>query len=245
MPMSRACSGVRQTSCTVAPDRASSVATAVPQLPAPTTTGWRIGCWPPSHSHWSEMHDHTRLEISCASDWRGSRSSGRGKVSARPQRTVTRPGRISHPRRRRSVPRTATGTTGAPVSSTSRPTPRFGSPSGPGRTRVPSGKMPTTPPRSRITRAVSIASSSDSPRRMGNAPSASRSQAFHRLSNSSTFATKCSGRPRQHPIMNGSAKLRWFEAISTGPALGTCSSPIRRSRKYRWKKGCRIARTTQ
>ncbi len=191
------------------------------------------------------MHDHTRLEISCATDWRGSRSSGRGKVSARPQRTVTRPGRINHPRRRRSVPRTATGTTGAPVSSTSRPTPRFGSPSGPGRTRVPSGKMPTTPPRSRITRAVFIASSSDSPRRMGNAPSASRSQAFHRLSNSSIFATKCSGRPRQQPIMNGSAKLRWFEAISTGPVLGTCSRPIRRSRKYRWKKGCRITRTTQ
>ena len=92
MPMSRACSGVRQTSCTVAPERASSVATAVPQLPAPTTTGWRIGCRPPSHSHCSEMHDHTRLEISCASDWRGSRSSGRGKVRARPQRTVTRPG---------------------------------------------------------------------------------------------------------------------------------------------------------
>ena len=51
----------------------------------------------------------------------------------------------------------ATGTIGAPVSSASRPTPRFGSPSGPGRTRVPSGKMPTAPPRSRITRAVSIA----------------------------------------------------------------------------------------
>ena len=46
---------------------------AVRALPAPTTTGWRIGCRPPSHSHWSEMHDHTRLEISCATDWRGSR----------------------------------------------------------------------------------------------------------------------------------------------------------------------------
>ena len=78
-PSSRACSAVRQPSCTVAPDRASSVATAVPQLPAPTTTAWRIGCRPPSHSHCSEMHDHTRLEISCAAAWRGSRSSGRGK----------------------------------------------------------------------------------------------------------------------------------------------------------------------
>ena len=62
-----ACSGVRQPSCTEAPARASSVATAVPQLPAPTTTAWRIGGRPPSHSHWSETHDQTRFEISWAS----------------------------------------------------------------------------------------------------------------------------------------------------------------------------------
>ena len=230
-PSSRACSAVRQPSWTVAPERASSVATAVPQLPAPTTTAWRIGCRPPSHSHCREMHDHTRLEISCAAACRGSRSSGRGKRSARPHRIDTRRGRMRQPLRMSSVPRIATGTIGAPVSSARRPTPRLGSPSGPGRTRVPSGKMPTAPPRSRITRAVSIAASSASPRRIGKAPSASRIQAFQRLSNSSIFATKCSGRPRQQPIMNGSEKLRWLAASSTGPSLGMCSRPMRRSLK--------------
>ena len=51
----------------------------------------------------------------------------------------------------------ATGTTGAPVCSARRPTPRRGCPSGPGRVRVPSGKITTQSPRSRIRRAVSIA----------------------------------------------------------------------------------------
>ena len=47
----------------------------------------------------------------------------------------------------RSRPR---GTTGAPVSSARRPTPRLGQPGGPGRVRVPSGKISTTSPRARI-----------------------------------------------------------------------------------------------
>ena len=54
---------------------------------------------------------------------------------------------MRQPRRTSSVPITATGTTGAPVSSARRPTPRRGSPSGPGRTRVPSGKTTTQSPR--------------------------------------------------------------------------------------------------
>ena len=43
------------------------------------------------------------------------------------------------------------------------------------RIRVPSGKMQIVPPRSSTMRAVFIASSSDSPRRMGKAPSRDRS----------------------------------------------------------------------
>ncbi len=53
-----------------------------------------------------------------------------------------------------SVPITATGTTGAPLSSASRPTPRLARPSEPGRTRVPSGKISTMSPRPRIAFAV-------------------------------------------------------------------------------------------
>ena len=228
-------------------ERASSVATAVPQLPAPTTTAWRIGCRPPSHSHCSEMHDQTRLEISCASRLarlaveRTREASARGR-SGRSRGAGGCASRGGCPRCRGSRP----GRSGAPVSSARRPTPRLGSPSGPGRTRVPSGKMPTAPPRSRITRAVSIASSSDSPRRIGNAPSASRIQAFQRLSNSSIFATKRSGRPRQQPDHErvGEAAVvrgQQHRARPRGCARARCGAAGSRA----WKKGCRIARTTQ
>ena len=53
-------------------------------------------------------------------------SSVRGKVSARPARTLTFRGRIVQPRRTCSVPWTATGSTAAPVSRARRPKPRFG-----------------------------------------------------------------------------------------------------------------------
>jgi hypothetical protein len=56
--------------------------------------------------------------------------------------------------------------------------------------RVPSGKIMIASPRSTRMRAVSIASSSDSPRRIGNAPRAFRNQPIQRFSNSSRFATK-------------------------------------------------------
>ena len=55
-------------------------------------------------------------------------------------------GRMRQPLRTSSVPMTAIGTTGAPVCSARRPTPLRGAPSGPGRTRVPSGKSTTQSP---------------------------------------------------------------------------------------------------
>src|SRR5207247_1243229 len=93
--------------------RRGDQALAPDQLPAPTTIAWRAGGMPPSHSHCSDTHDQTRFAISCARPWRGSRSSGRGNVRARPQRTVTRRGRIRQPLRMFSVPMIATGTIGA------------------------------------------------------------------------------------------------------------------------------------
>ena len=121
----------------------------------------------------------------------GDGRSTRGNVSARPARMRTLCGRIRQPRRTASVPITATGTTGAPVSSARRPTPRRGRPSEPGRTRVPSGNMRTTSPRARIARAVAIDSWSDAPRSIGKAPSAlSSHETTGWKRNSSFFATK-------------------------------------------------------
>ncbi len=105
----------------------------------------------------------------------GDGCSVRGKVSGRPTRSFTLRGRIRQPRRTSSDPCTATGATAAPVSSARRPTPRFGVPNEPDRIRVPSGKMQTVPPRSRTSRAVSMAVSSDCPRRIGKAPTRDRS----------------------------------------------------------------------
>ncbi len=56
--------------------------------------------------------------------------------------------------------------------------------------RVPSGKIRRALPRSTSSRAVSIASASDSPRFTGNAPSEFRNQPIQRFLNSSCFATK-------------------------------------------------------
>ncbi len=71
-------------------------------------------------------------------------------------------GLIFQPSRARSEPVTAIGTTGLPLSSASRPTPRLGCRSEPVRMRVPSGKITTACPRSRRASAVIIDSSSDS-----------------------------------------------------------------------------------
>ena len=143
-----ACSAVRQPRSTSRPARASMTATAVPHEPAPMTAARRSGGRPPSHSHWSITHGQMRSVTAVASVREGACTCG--KVSARPTRTRTLCGRMRQPLRTASVPMMATGTTGAPVSSASRPTPRRGRPSAPGRMRVPSGKIRTASPRARI-----------------------------------------------------------------------------------------------
>ena len=155
--------------------------------PAPMTAARRSGVAPPSHSHWSITQGQMRSVTATASSREGF--STRGKVSGRPARMRTLRGRIRQPRRTSVVPITATGTTGAPVSSASRPTPRFALPGGPGRTRVPSGKISTQSPRARIAFAVSTMSWSAWPRSTGKAPSELRNHAWTRLRNSSFFAT--------------------------------------------------------
>ena len=156
---------VRQPSCTSSPPRASRIAIAVPQLPEPITATLRSGGSPPSHSHCSSMLGQMRAVTVAARAGEGW--SVRGKVIGRPARSFTLRGLIRHPRRTCSLPTTATGTTAAPVSRASRPTPRFGSARDPARILVPSGNMQIAPPRSRIMRDVVIASSSASPRRIG------------------------------------------------------------------------------
>ena len=112
-----------------------------------------------------------------------------GNLSGAPIRTRILCGRIRQPLRIASVPIIATGTTVAPVSSASRPTPRLGLPSAPGRVRVPSGNIRTASPRSRIAFAVSIMSASAAPRRTGNAPSALISQPTKGMWKISSLAT--------------------------------------------------------
>jgi hypothetical protein len=119
----------------------------------------------------------------------GDACSTFGKVSGLPIRMRTLCGRIRQPLRTASVPITAIGTTGAPVSSASRPTPRFGRPSAPGRTRVPSANIRTESPRARIALAVSSMSWSPARRTTGNAPSDDSSHATSRCLNSSCLAT--------------------------------------------------------
>ena len=101
----------------------------------------------------------------------------------------------------------------------------------PGRVRVPSGKMTTTSPRSRIARAVIIASRSPCPRSTGNAPRELSSQAMNGLRKSSVLATKYVGRRSIIPMTNGSMNERWLAAMMSGPLAGMCSRPMRRIRK--------------
>jgi hypothetical protein len=155
--------------------------------PVPTTAARRSGGRPPSHSHWSITFGQMRSVTAAASC--GETSSTCGNVSARPMRTRILCGRIIQPLRTASVPFIATGTTGAPVSSASRPTPRLGRPSAPGRVRVPSGKISRQSPRSRIAFAVSSMSPSPAPRWTGNAPSEPTNQAISGLAKISRFAT--------------------------------------------------------
>ena len=185
----RACSSVRQPSSTSsARARAARSRGRCPtrrRRRSPRGAAARV---PPSHSHCSSTQAHRRSMTPRASCGEGS--STRGNCSGLPTRRRTLCGRMRQPLRIASVPMTATGTIGAPVSSARRPTPRLGWPSGPGRVRVPSGKITTTSPRSMIRRAVSIASRSSLPRSTGNAPSELRNHAGKRCVKSSVLATK-------------------------------------------------------
>ena len=160
----------------------------MPIDPAPTTAAVRSGGRPPSHSHWSSTQGQIRSVTSPAR--KGDGLSTRGNVSGAPKRRCTFTGLIRHPRRARSLPVTATGTTGAPLSSASRPTPLCGRPSDPRLMRVPSGKITTTSPRSNSARAVFIDSSSDSPRRSGKRAEAVEQPADERVAEISCFAMK-------------------------------------------------------
>ena len=169
------------------PARASMTAIAVPHEPPPMTAARRSGGRPPSHSHWSITFGQMRSVTAAASG--PVADSTCGKFSGAPIRTRTLRGRTRKPLRMSSVPLMATGTTVAPVSSASRPTPRLGLPSAPGRVRVPSGKIRTGSPRPRMALAVSIMSPSAAPRRTGNAPRLLRNQPRYLFLNSSSLAT--------------------------------------------------------
>ena len=156
--------------------------------PAPTTAAVRSGGSPPSHSHWRHTQGQIRSVTSPARKCEGF--STRGKVSGAPKRICTLTGLIFHPSRARSDPVTAIGTTGLPLSSARRPTPRFGVPSEPEAIRVPSGKITTAWPRSSRASDVATDSRSDSPRRTGKAPRQLSSQPSSGFLNSSCFATK-------------------------------------------------------
>ncbi len=108
--------------------------------------------------------------------------------------------------------------------------------------------MQTVPPRASTSPAVSIAVSSDWPRRIGKAPTRDRIHPCQRRSNSSTLATYCIGRRhgRVAPITNGSRKLRWFEATIKPPLIPRrCSRPVRESRSQIRKAGTSAARATR
>ena len=91
--------------------------------PAPTTAAVRSGGSPPSHSHWSPTHGQMRSVTSPARKGEGSLTVG--KVIGGPQRMCTFTGLMRQPLRARSEFVTAIGTTGLPLSSARRPTPRL------------------------------------------------------------------------------------------------------------------------
>ena len=100
--------------------------------------------------------------------------SGMASWKGRPTRSVMRvpmAGQDGAAPRSRSVPEMPTGSTGAPVRVASSETPGLGVPMTPSKLRVPSGRMATTPPRSRTALATRYASMSLPPALTGWAPS--------------------------------------------------------------------------
>ena len=116
-----------------------------PRRPAPITATRRTGGSPPSHSHWSITHGQIRSVTAAASGLDGSCDDAGSAAGARPAAAPCGDGsaiRGGSPRCRAPP----SGRPGTPVSRASRPTPRLGVPSAPGRTRVPSGKISTMSP---------------------------------------------------------------------------------------------------
>ena len=121
---------VRQPRSTSKPARARQTARLVPQAPAPMIATRRTGG---QAAEPLPLQHHARPDpVRDRAGQRGRGSATCGKRSARPARMRTLWGRIRQPLRTASVPITATGTTGAPVSSARRPTPRLGLPSASG-----------------------------------------------------------------------------------------------------------------
>ena len=97
--------------------------------------------------------------------------SPRARSARRPRTGPSRAGSaLAVQWRTRAAPAMAVGTTGAPDSRASRPRPGRGTPSSPERERPPSAYITTTPPRRSTAWAVSNASASRWPRRMGKTP---------------------------------------------------------------------------
>ncbi len=124
----------------------------------------------------------------------------------------------------------ATGTIVAPVSSARRPMPGLArSASEPSRERPPSQYIAIQPPRSRIVRAVIIASSSRLPRCTGNTPPCVYTHCIG-LANIWDLAMNCTLRLSAAPRKKWSMNEKWFGARITGPLAGTSSGLIGRSR---------------
>ena len=134
-----------------------------------------------------------------AGDGRGERRAtdarSAGTSSGCPTRSFTLRGRIRQPRRtcstavHRDRDDRGAGLQRQPSDAAPRRPERAATGCG-----CPRGRCTTVPPRSRTTPAVSIAISSDCPRRIGNAPTRERIHPCQRRSKSSTLATYCIGR---------------------------------------------------
>ena len=132
------------------------------------------------------------------------------KLSGGPKVTRTLPGRGSaRPRGSAApLPETYTGTTGAPLSTASIPTPgrpwRGGSPSTP---RVPSGNTRIARPSCSSASEAFSARMSEPSRRTGRALSARISRPKSGMRNSSSLARKKTGRGTEPPTSGGSSTL--------------------------------------
>src|SRR4051812_30781303 len=173
-----------------------------------------------------------------AGPWRPS--AGFGKIIGSPNRTTSLPGfgRRAPTGWIRSVPRSATGTTGAPEAMASHATPvrpRYNRPS---LDRLPSGWMPNAPPPS----STRSAASSDScaarypPRGTGMASMPSmNARVTHCLGLPPRKYSSLARNDTRRGVTSGMRKLstndRWLAARMTGPTRGTFPAPCTSGRK--------------